>query len=158
MGAAAADNNPNSVEETMRLAIPSDDGVTIAQHTGRARGFVVYEISGDACRRLAFRNGSVPIGSAPAQACGQGTGDCAHSTSGAAGHHSHQSHGSILELIGDCEVMVACGAGPRLVNDLARKGVRLMFCRERTVEDAARLFTKGKLDIQPEGTCDHHHH
>jgi len=142
----------------MRLAIPSDDGVTIAQHTGRARGFVVYEISGSACRKLAHKTVSGSSESTPGHACGQESGDCDHSAGGAAEHHGHQNHGSILELVGDCDVMVTCGAGPRLVNDLAGRGIRLMFCREHSVEDAARLLAEGKLDTHPEGTCDHRHH
>ena len=39
----------------MKIALASDDGTTIAAHTGRCQGFVIYEVFDDQAVRLGYR-------------------------------------------------------------------------------------------------------
>ena len=39
----------------MRIALPSDDGQTMAAHTGRASGFVIYDINNNQAIQLEYR-------------------------------------------------------------------------------------------------------
>ncbi len=126
----------------MKIAIPSDDGVTIASHTGRASGFVIYDIKNNDVRRLEHRTNRYT---------GHALGECNDNTTHVG--NQHHSHDSLLDALHDCEVMIAHGMGPRLVNDLASRNIRVMFCKETKTDDAANNLAVGKLLTTPEGNC-----
>ncbi len=140
----------------MKIAIPSDDGLTVAPHTGRAKGFVIFEITENNYQKLAYRTVQSEDTSADESVCKSKAcnGHQSHNEHG----HSHKNHSVVLDLISDCDIVLAGGAGPRLVNDLSLRGIKIGFCRERTIDDIARLFTENKLEILSQGICDHHRH
>jgi predicted Fe-Mo cluster-binding NifX family protein len=73
-----------------------------------------------------------------------------------ADHHRH-GHADLLANIGDCQVLVSRGMGPRLVADLRDRGVRPFLCDAEDVEQAAQQFAAGQLqEIQGSATCRHH--
>ncbi len=133
----------------MKIAIASDDGQQIAQHTGRCGCFVIYEIdAGQAVRREERANRFT------AHALGQ----CDESGPGHNGEHHHQSHDSLLDNLADCQVLVSRGMGPRLVVDLTSRGIRPFFCNVESVEEAAQQFAAGKLlPIEGAASCCHQH-
>lgn len=132
----------------MKIAIASDDQVRVAAHTGRCRGFAIYEIAeGTACR-LEYRPNTFT-----AHALGQCAGGHAHDS--AAGH-SH-SHATLLDALADCQALVTRGAGPRLVTDLAARGIEVWACVVESAEEAARQFADGTLTRLPGGGCCGHH-
>jgi predicted Fe-Mo cluster-binding NifX family protein len=128
----------------MRIAVATDDGVTIATHTGRCRGIVVFEMEDGNARRLEERqNVFTP------HARGECQGDeHAH----ASGHHSH---GALVDAVADCQVLVTRGLGPRLVADLNARGIDAYVSTVEGVDDAASLFAKGLLP-RAQGTGCHH--
>ena len=48
----------------MKIAVPSDDGSRMAEHTGQARGFIIYQAQGEAVER-GESNQEAVRGSAP---------------------------------------------------------------------------------------------
>jgi predicted Fe-Mo cluster-binding NifX family protein len=117
----------------MRIAVASDNGVDVAAHTGRCRGFVVFEINGQDAVRGEHRENAFT-----AHAQGACTGE----------HHAageHHSHGPLLDALSDCRVLVTRGLGPRLVADLAARGIEAYVCEVEQADEAARLYAQGQL-------------
>ena len=122
----------------MRIAIASDDGNTIASHFGRTRGFVIFDVdrsSGEIKGKKYLRNTF---------------------TGHAVGRHSpDRGHGSILEALKGCKVVIAGGMGRRAYDDLRGAGLEVFITRESSVEGAVSSYLKGELDSDPERTCAH---
>jgi hypothetical protein len=55
----------------------------------------------------------------------------------------------------DCQNMIARGMGPRLVMDLSRRNVDVVFCDRDVADEAARLFAAGDLASTGKSCCDH---
>ncbi len=132
----------------MKIAVPSDDGVTIAGHTGRTKGFIVYDLeNGVAVRREYRTNRYTP----------HAQGKCEENGTGSAqAHHDHQrSHDSLLDALQDCQVLLAHGMGPRLVADLAARNIRVIFCEDQIAADAAEKLATGLLVSTGKSLCRH---
>jgi predicted Fe-Mo cluster-binding NifX family protein len=119
----------------MRIAVASDDGVRIAQHTGRCQGFVIFEVGGNMARRVEHRTNTFT-------AHVQGACDGHHAGSPGTAHHTHTP---LVEALADCRVLVTRGLGPRLVADLAARGIEAYVCTAELVDDAAALYARGEL-------------
>lgn len=117
----------------MRIAVASDDGREVAMHTGRCRGFAIFDVEQGQATPVEFRNN---LFTAHAQ------GDC-H------GRHQpgreHHTHGPLVEALSDCGVLVTRGLGPRLVADLAAEGIDAYLCDVESVQEAAGLYAAGRL-------------
>ena len=130
----------------MRFAIASDNEVEIAAHTGRCRGFVIYDAADGAATRVEYRANSFT---------GHARGECT-------GHeheqgHGQRSHGPLLDALSDCQALVSRGMGPRLVADLADRGIHPYACHVTSVDEAAQLFARDALPATDDGGCCHHH-
>jgi len=133
----------------VRIAVASDDGARVAQHTGRCAGFVVYEVLDKTAQRLEYRENRFTA---------HARGECAGESDAAAGHahHAHHSHAALVDALADCCVLVTRGLGPRLVADLAARGVDAYVCPVESVDDAATLFARGALPRAGGCGCQHH--
>ena len=127
----------------MRIAVPSDDGVTIAGHTGRTKGCIVFDLENGAATKREYRTNRF---TAHAQGKCEG-----NETEGV---HLH-SHASLLDALGDCQVLLAHGMGPRLVADLAARNIRVIFCEDSLAEDAAEKLAAGLLVSTGKSLCKH---
>ncbi len=125
----------------MKIAIASDDGKTIASHFGRTRGFVVVDAEGGKIVKSEYR---------PNTFTGHATGLEGES-------HAADRHGPILSALADCQIVVARGMGRRIYNDLAGAGKEVFVTTEALAEKAAEQYLAGKLDHNPDQTCDHSH-
>jgi predicted Fe-Mo cluster-binding NifX family protein len=117
----------------MRIAVASDDGMDVAAHTGRCRGFVVFDVSGQEATRREYRANTFTAHAQGKCAGDQGT------------VHEHAAHGPLLDALGDCRVLVTRGLGPRLVADLSARGVEAYVCDATQAEEAARQYAQGRL-------------
>ena len=131
----------------MRIAVATDDQVTLAAHTGRCAGFAIYDISDGAAQRVDYRSNTF---TAHAQgACSD------HSHGHGASNHSHDG---VLGALHDCSALISAGMGPRLIADLLAAGVQPHVCQIAGVEDAVALFGRGELPPATIGAgCRHHH-
>ena len=130
----------------MKIAVASDDGVNIAGHTGRCRGFVIYEIADKQAARLEYRENTFTP---------HARGQCDHES--APSHaENHHSHAPLLDALGDCCVLVSRGMGPRLLTDLAARGIDAFLCGSGDVNQAAEDFAAGRLQrLSGNGCCRH---
>jgi len=132
----------------MRIAIPTDDNTHIAGHTGRAGAVAIFEIQNGTVTQLEIRENTF---TGHHQHGRGGHNDCDH---GSHGHGSGHSHNALIEAIRDCEVMIARGMSPRLVNDLEQCGIQVVFTAETELQRAAEKFAQGQLPSQPDqSTC-----
>lgn len=125
----------------MKLAVASDDGVTIASHFGRTRGFVVFETSDQEIENQEYRSNTF-------------TG---HARGLEGVSHAADRHGPILEALKDCQAVISHGMGQRIYNDLRRTEIEAFITDERDARKAVELYLKGELADNPEKGCHHSH-
>lgn len=133
----------------MKIAIPSDDGKTVASHTGRAQGFIIYQTESDKAVRLEYRRNQYTghaMGLHPKDAD-----DNSHDHN----HHDH-SHVPLLDALNECKIVIANGMGARLIADFENKGISVLFTPESDADIAVDLFVSGKLEIGVSSCCDRH--
>jgi predicted Fe-Mo cluster-binding NifX family protein len=135
----------------MRIAVPTDDERQIAPHTGRCRGFAIYSVDGDRLEKLEYR--AFESAHHSQAHVGHDAGNCSHGQHDGGGH----SHHGLVETVRDCDVFLAMGMGPRLVNDLQAQGIKIMFTLERDVAKAVGAFAQGQLVENPQGSACHRH-
>ncbi len=125
----------------MRFAIATDDGTSISEHTGRCRGFMIYEAADGRARKLEHR---------PNTGAAHASGECAHGQQEAhADRHASggHSHAPLLDALSDCRALVTRGLGPRLIADLKDNGISVFVCNASDVVEAADLLAKEQLPV-----------
>ena len=132
----------------MRIAIPTDDKNHIAAHTGRCQGFAIYDVTDGVIQEIEVRANTMEGRQHHQLGAGE---DDAH---GAHGHH--HSHHSLLDALSDCQLMIAHGMGPRLVDDLANRGIDVFFTQESDLRKAVEAYASGELAANPRGSACHH--
>ena len=125
----------------MKIAVASDEGISIASHFGRTRGFVIYEMENDRPVHRGYR-----VNDFTGHARGlEGAG------------HDHDRHGPILAALADCDVVISHGMGHRIYADLMQAGKSVFITGEIDVEQAVGAFASGHLVHNPDLTCHHPH-
>lgn len=128
----------------MRIAVASDDQMTIAAHAGRCRGFTVFEVAHGTATRQEYRENRYT---------GHARGEC--DPEGGHAHAGHHSHSPLLGALGDCCALITRGIAPRLVADLTTQGIDAYVCQVASVEEAAQRFAAGRLPRLEGRTCRH---
>jgi predicted Fe-Mo cluster-binding NifX family protein len=119
----------------MKVAVASDDGKMIAAHTGRCACFVIYDITdGKASRAETKQNSFTP-----------------HMR----GEHGSHSHSPLIDALAGCEILIAKGMGPRLVDALTSANIKPIFTDQEETDAAAQQYAEGFLTELDKGTCDH---
>jgi len=132
----------------MRIAIPTDDNTCLANHTGRASALAIFDINEGTASLLEIRTNTFTAHGRH----GHGNDEWEHRAHGHAGGHSHDG---LIGALNDCKAMIARGMGPRLVNDLERCGIQVVFTAETDLQRAAQRFAQGDLANDPQSsTCD----
>ena len=122
----------------MKIAVPSDDGTTIAPHFGRARYFVMFDANeGKILQKELIENN--PYHDDPTHE-----------------HGSHHSHERLVSMLSDSEVIIARGMGKRAVADLAQAGIKPVFTELESAEEAVVAFSNGTLKECAQPDCGHH--
>ncbi|NLI16833.1 MAG: iron-molybdenum cofactor biosynthesis protein [candidate division Zixibacteria bacterium] len=131
----------------MRIAVASDDGVSIAEHFGRCAGFIIYEYENDDIKEIENRPNT--------REHHHEQHDCAnHENSHGATNHSHES---FLAALGDCQIVICRGMGRRAINDLQAKGINpAIIAADITAREAVELLAAGKLGFSDQSSCCSH--
>jgi predicted Fe-Mo cluster-binding NifX family protein len=135
----------------MRIAVASDDGVSISGHFGRCAGFVIFEIADQKAIRVEQRQNSG--GHHGSQ------GDCTHP-----GHehehdrgHANHGHESFLMALQDCQAIICRGMGRRAIADLTARGIRpAIVTEDMPAHEAAEQYARGSLNASNDSTCCSH--
>ncbi|NIA26189.1 MAG: hypothetical protein GWP04_11560 [Gammaproteobacteria bacterium] len=122
----------------MKLAIASNNGVTIQRHFGRTRQYVVVTIEDG-------RGITREIRTTDSE---QRRPDIAHDTPGH--NHHHQRHKALLSPISDCDVLIAGGMGIPMVQTAEASGMDLILTTERLVDDIVSAYIGGTLEHHPD--------
>jgi predicted Fe-Mo cluster-binding NifX family protein len=128
------------MSQELRIAFATMDGETITRHFGRARS---YEV-------VILRDGAVVDRTnriAPPHSHGHGEG----------GRHDHSG---LLEVLADCDVVVAGGMGPPMRADFRARGIRPILTSETSIDEAVRRLAAGELQDESGelGRHGHRHH
>jgi predicted Fe-Mo cluster-binding NifX family protein len=127
----------------MKIAVASDDGVSISAHFGRCAGFVIFAAEGADIVKCDYR-----------------TNTFGHHQELDKGHEhgeSHHSHEGFLSALNDCQVVICHGMGRRAVADLKANGIQVAITAEALdATSAAKLFAQGRLAATDESSCCSH--
>ncbi len=127
----------------MKIAIPTNDKLTISQHFGRAKGFMICETDNNKVISKEYKANTFT---------GHGKGHHHHSHN--AQHHNH-SHAGIFNALGDCKTVIAGGMGQRLYNEFVNKKINVFVSSEKNIDKALELFFNNMLDNDSESCCNH---
>jgi predicted Fe-Mo cluster-binding NifX family protein len=129
----------------MRIAVATDDGVSISQHFGRSAGFIIFEVEGTQVSNLEMRaNRHTP-----------------HAQGLCQGQHPHQqghnhSHGGIVGLLRDCQAVLCGGMGAGAAQALRQQGIKpIVLACPISAEDAVSLYLSGRMETAPSNFCEH---
>ena len=129
----------------MRIAVASDDGVSISSHFGRSAGFLIFDVADNKAVKFELRQNK--------NHHHHDQGDCDHSNH----EHSAHSHESFLTALHDCQAVICGGMGRRAVVDLAAKGIKPVITPQNIpAQSAAELYVAGKLDESNNSQCCSH--
>jgi predicted Fe-Mo cluster-binding NifX family protein len=119
----------------MKIAVVTDDGVTISQHFGRAPFYAV----------LTAEDGRiVAVEQREKFAHHHGPGEHGHE-GGHARPEAENTHGRMLSPIGDCEVMIARGMGNGAYYSLQEAGIKPIITDVADIQEAVERYLKGDL-------------
>jgi len=126
----------------MRIAVASDDGVSIAGHFGRCAGFIIFDIENEIPRKLDYLLNTFGH---------HNHGECDHQHEG-----GHQGHDAFVDALQDCQAVLCRGMGRRAVMDLEARGIKAVITsQEIDAEGAVKLFVQGQLPATNDSACSH---
>lgn len=118
----------------MKIAVASPDGVSISQHFGRSRSFIVFDVAEGKVTARELRDNTYTA---------HAKGEC---NEGEHHHDQPHSHADIIAALQDCQVVLCGGMGWRAAEDLQAKGIRPVVVDPVLAPDqAAQAFLDGKL-------------
>lgn len=126
----------------MKIAIPTDDRLTMAGHFGRAAEFAIFEINGAEISEPEFRKNEHTHG----------------------GEHDHdhgmgEGHGDSRDFHGPLNGVnyILCGGmGQKARYALDEMGIRSLFCSPGEITELAKAFAEGVLETgEPSCGCGH---
>ena len=104
----------------IKIAIPTNDRITLAERSGRAREFMVAEVENGVVLRSEFRENSH---------------DHKHEEGESDGDHSH-NHNDLVELLSDCKYLLVKVIGKHFKRDLAKAGKIFVLTKTDNIEEA----------------------
>lgn len=119
------------------VAVPSDDHVTIATHFGRARGFIVYDTSGE-IEEVGYRKTLHD----EEHECGCGSGERA------------SRHETVLDALDGCGVVIARGMGAQMYDDLHACGIEVVLTDCSLADRAVEELVAGSLPLRSSFECE----
>jgi predicted Fe-Mo cluster-binding NifX family protein len=128
----------------MKIAVATADGVSLSQHFGQSKGFLVFEIDGSTVQNRELRtNANTP----------HNDGIC---------NHGQQQQGTqgrgILDLLSDCTVMLCGGMGAGAAQSMTANGIKpVIIPGECSAEDAITIYMSGNVPVTPAGFCNCQH-
>lgn len=133
----------------MKLALPTDDGKTVASHFGRAQYFLVVEIDGtkEISRKLVENlhgrwHNDERHGAHHGESHRHN-----HSKAHTNEHHEHRhGHDEVFASLGNIEGVIAVRIGPHMFEELKSKKISVYLVPVSTsIDNAINSFTEGKL-------------
>ena len=125
----------------MKIALPTNDGVTISEHFGRSASFLIFEIENGQIKSRELKTNGMEHSHAQ----------------GACDHHSAESkphsHAGILATLDGCQLVICAGMGQRAADALKACGTQILFTSLPSAEAAVSAHLAGKLTPKTESFC-----
>lgn len=134
--------NETNSRTMKKIAVATDDFLTVTGHIGRCNGFIIYELNGNQIVNREQKENTFTH---------HKTGEHQHSEH----NHSH-GHESLIEGLQGSSALICTAAGWRAVEDLKRNNIDVIFTGEVNADIAAIKFAEGTLEINEEGICRAH--
>jgi predicted Fe-Mo cluster-binding NifX family protein len=132
----------NRTGENMNIAVPTNDGLSIAEHFGRSAGFLLFQTESGRITSRQLKENTAQHTHAQS--------NCA-SHSGPVGAHDHAA---ILSALAGCEVVICAGMGWRAAEALKQAGVReVIVTKPGPVEEQVQAYLRGELTSTGETFC-----
>jgi predicted Fe-Mo cluster-binding NifX family protein len=124
----------------MKIAVISEDGVTISQHFGRAPLYVVATVENGKVVNKETRNkaghgnfaGNQHHEPAPGERHGYDAG-------------SQSKHAQMAQSIDDCQALLAGGMGWGAYDSMKSRGIETIITDVQNIDEAVKLYIEGKL-------------
>ncbi len=128
----------------MKIAVATDDNQTVTGHIGRCNAFIFYTIEdGKIVNREIKENNH--------------THHKMHGHDHTGEEHSHgHSHSGLINLLDGCSALIFSYGGWRLIEDLKQNKINPVMTDVSLADEAALLYSTGKLVNKEENTCNHH--
>ncbi len=126
----------------MKIAVVTENGVTISQHFGRAPYYAVFTVQDGKIVSQEKRN--------KARHHGAGGQDCHEDQSCHDGKHgmdaaSQAKHSGMTANILDSQVLIAGGMGYGAYESLESSGIEPIITDVENIDEAVKLYLEGKL-------------
>ena len=127
----------------MKIAVVSEDGVTISQHFGRAPFYVVVTVEDGKIVAHERRNkmGHAQFAGEPHMEPAHGADPRGHGFDAAAqGRHTRMA-----AAIADCDVLLARGMGAGAYQGMEQAGIRPIVTDIALIDEAVRAYLEGNI-------------
>jgi predicted Fe-Mo cluster-binding NifX family protein len=117
----------------VKIAVASEDGVSISQHFGRSRCFLVFEVEDQKILGRSVRDNTFTA---------HARGECQEGVQ----HNHHHGHGAIVEALKDCQAVLCYGMGWRAAEELKQNGIQAFLVpSEMSPKEAVNKHLAGDL-------------
>ncbi len=124
----------------MRIALPTDDGVSIAAHFGRSAQFLIFQVEDGRVQSQELKPNA-------GQHTSHAAGGC---QSGGSGH----DHGLIVSSLTGCDAVICTGMSARAAEALKLNGVKEIIMTEPgPAAGAVNAYLAGTLVSRGPGFC-----
>lgn len=147
-------SSPVANQVSNKIAVATDDNLTVAGHVGRCRAFIVFETNGSKILNKEIRENNFTNHRQ------QGRHSEEHYHHNEHHHnetHSH-SHHNLIDGLHDCSSVIFTTGGWRLIEDLKDHNLTPILTNEKFAEDAVLKYLKGELSSNEENGCSGHQH
>jgi len=127
----------------MKIAVVSEDGVTISQHFGRAPFYVVVTVVNGqiVAREQRDKMGHAQFAGEPHAEEAHGADPRGHGFDPAA----QGRHERMAAAIADCQVLLARGMGAGAYQSMEQAGIRPVVTDIANIDEAVRAYVEGRL-------------
>jgi predicted Fe-Mo cluster-binding NifX family protein len=124
----------------MKIAVVTDDGITICQHFGRAQYYMVVTVD----------NGKV-VNKEQRNKAGHHVAGAEHASQASHGErhgfdaNAQASHVGMMANITDCQLLIAGGMGWGAQESLKQAGIAVHMTDVENIDEAIQMYVQGKL-------------
>ena len=132
----------------MKIAVVTDDQITISRHFGRAHYYLVFTVEDGKVVQKELRP-KLGHDQFQQEEHHEHEHDHDHQQGHGFGQHSQDKHSRMMANIGDCQVLLAGGMGLGARASLEAIGVKPILTNVREIDAAVQAYLAGELEDQP---------
>jgi predicted Fe-Mo cluster-binding NifX family protein len=131
-----------------KIAVATNDNISVAGHVGRCKAFLIYETDGSKIISKEIRENSFTHHSQNTDPA-----EKHHHEYGKDHGHGHQN---LVDELKDCGSLIFNHGGWRLIEDLKAHNITPILTNEEVAENAVIKYLNGDLVISEENACQGH--